>query len=71
MQRIIQKKEDFMNRFVAEKGTVVCRELLGYDISKKEDMEEIKKQGLFKVTCPEMIACAAKIVEQMICELDK
>lgn len=61
--------EDFMNRFIAEKGTVVCRELLGYDISKEEDMEKIKEFGLFKTTCPEMIRCATKIVEQMMMEL--
>lgn len=64
-----QIAEDFMNRFIAEKGTVVCRELLGYDVSKKEDMEKIKELNLFKTTCPEMIRCATRIVEQMINEL--
>lgn len=64
-----QIAEDFMNRFIAEKGTVVCRELLGYDVSKKEDMEKIKKLGLFSTICPEMIRCATLIVEQMMEEL--
>lgn len=61
--------DDFMNRFIAEKGTVVCRELLGYDLTKSEDMKVIKEKNLFKTTCPEMIRCAAEIVEQMIKEL--
>ena len=64
-----QIAEDFMNRFIAEKGTVVCRELLGYDVSKKEDMEKIKELNLFKTVCPEMIRCATVIVEQMLKEL--
>ena len=64
-----QIAEDFMNRFIAEKGTVVCRELLGYDVSKKEDVAKIKELDLFKTTCPEMIKCATAMVEQMINEL--
>lgn len=64
-----QIAEDFMNRFIAEKGTVVCRELLGYDVSKKEDVAKIKELNLFKTTCPEMIKCATAMVEQMINEL--
>jgi len=61
--------EDFMNRFIKEKGTVVCRELLGYDVSKEEDKAKIKELGLFQSVCPEMIRCATKIVEEMIGEL--
>lgn len=61
--------EDFMDRFISEKGTVVCRELLGYDVSVKEDMEKIRELDLFKSVCPEMIRCATVIVEQMMEEL--
>lgn len=68
-QRAYRIAEDFMNRFTAEKGTVVCRELLGYDVSKEEDMVKIKELNLFKTICPEMIRCATKIVEQMLSEL--
>ena len=60
--------EDFMNRFIAKKGTVVCRELLGYDVSKPDDMIKIKEMDLFKKTCPEMIKCATEIVEEMLQE---
>ena len=58
--------EDFMNRFIEKKGTVVCRELLGYDVSKPEDMVKIKEMDLFHSTCPEMIRCATEIVEEML-----
>ena len=58
--------EDFMNRFIKKKGTVVCRELLGYDVSKPEDMVKIKEMDLFHSTCPEMIRCATEIVEEML-----
>lgn len=64
-----QIAEDFMNRFTEKNGTVVCRELLGYDLSKAEDMEKIRELNLFKTTCPQMVRCATEIVEQMINEL--
>lgn len=58
--------EEFMNCFIEKNGTVVCRELLGYDVSKQEDMQKIKELDLFKSTCPKMIQCATEIVEQML-----
>lgn len=61
-----KKAEEFMNSFIEKKGTVVCRELLGYDVSKPEDMVKIKELNLFKTTCPEMIRCATEIVEEML-----
>lgn len=67
--RAYQIAEDFMNRFLEKKGTVVCRKLLGYDISKTEDMKKIKELNLFKTICPEMIRCATEIVDEMINEL--
>lgn len=61
-----KKAEEFMNRFIEAKGTVVCRELLGRDISKPGELEKIRELGLFKSICPQMVRCAAEIVEQMM-----
>lgn len=58
--------EDFMNRFIAKKGTVVCRELLGYDLTKPEDIEKIREENLFKTLCPEMVRCATETLEEML-----
>ena len=68
LRRFKQKAEEFMNRFISQNGTVVCRELLGYDISKPEEMDKIKELNLFESTCPKMIQCATEIVEQMLNE---
>ncbi|MGN1466774.1 MAG: C-GCAxxG-C-C family protein [Ruminococcus sp.] len=68
--RAYQISEEFMNRFIQKNGTVVCRELLGYDLSKPEDMQRIKELNLFKTTCPQMIRCATEIVDEMINELE-
>ena len=39
--------EEYMNRFIQKNGTVVCRELLGYDLSKPEENAVIKEKNLF------------------------
>ena len=58
------KAAEFMERFIEAKGTVVCRELLGYDISK--EIEIIREIGLFDSVCPQMVRCAAEIVGKMM-----
>lgn len=63
-----QKAEEFMNRFIEREGTVVCRELLGHDLSKPGELEKCRASGIFKTICPEMVRCAAEIVEQMLRE---
>lgn len=60
--------EEYMNRFIKENGSVVCRDLLGYDLTKSEDMEAIKEQNLFKTLCPKMVENAVKILDEMIAE---
>ncbi len=58
--------EEFMDRFIAENGTVVCRELLGYDLTKAEEKEKIRELGLFQTMCPKMVQSATEIVEGML-----
>ena len=60
--------EEFMNRFIARNGSVVCRELLGYDLTKPEDMKVIGEQNLFRTVCPKMVESAAKILDEMFAE---
>ena len=58
--------EEYMNRFIDKNGSVVCRELLGYDLSKPAEREEIKKKNLFRTVCPEMIRSAVSILDELL-----
>lgn len=60
--------EEVMNRFIEKNGSVVCRELLGYDLTKTEDMLVIQEQNLFRTLCPKMVESAASILDEMISE---
>lgn len=58
--------EEYMNRFIRANGSTVCRDLLGYDLSKTEDMQRIREKNLFRTTCPEMVRSAAAILDDML-----
>jgi len=46
--------------------SIVCRELLGCDISKPEGAANAKENGLFASVCPKMVGDAAEILEEMM-----
>ena len=56
---------DFARRFKKRNGTLVCRELLGCDISTPEGMRQAQEQNLFSTTCVKMVQDACEILEEM------
>ena len=58
--------EEYMNRFIRKNGSVVCRELLGYDLSKPEEKAVIMEKNLFRTLCPEMIRSAVEILDELL-----
>lgn len=59
------KTEEFLNAFKAKNGSILCREILGHDISTKEGMEQARSKNLFKTTCVDMVKSAASILEEL------
>lgn len=55
-----------MDRFNAKNGSVVCRKLLRYDLSKDEDLRIIREENLFRTICPKLVRSAAEILDEMI-----
>lgn len=62
--------EEYMNRFIQANGSVVCRELLGFDLSKPDEMAMIKEHDLFHTKCPEMIRSAADVLDTLLKEYE-
>ncbi len=56
---------DFAKRFQGRNGSVVCRELLGCDISTPEGMRQAQERNLFDTICVKMVEDAATILEEM------
>lgn len=59
---------DFATRFRSRNGAVLCRDLLGCDVSTPEGLKQAQEHNLFKTTCVEMVRNAAEILEEMLAE---
>lgn len=57
---------EYTKRFKKANGSIVCRDLLGYDLSKPEEMACIKEKGLFGDVCPKAIKSAVEILEDVL-----
>lgn len=56
----------FLDEFKKENGSIICRDLLGCDISTDEGVKHARDNNLFNELCPKMVESASKIVDEMI-----
>jgi len=62
-----QKTDEFIRRFTeAMDGVIDCRDILGKDISKPEDMAVIRQEKLILQKCPRAIKISIEILEDML-----
>jgi C_GCAxxG_C_C family probable redox protein len=54
---------EFTRRFGEAHGSLLCRELLGCDISTEEGHKTAQEKDLFRTRCPELVRGAARLVE--------
>jgi len=64
-ESVYAKVTEFCSRYESRCGSIVCRELLGCDISSPEGMERATVDGLFRTVCPKIVQTAAEILEEM------
>ena len=57
--------QEFAEAFKSRNGSIVCRELLGYDISTPEGRNLAREKGVFATLCPGLVHDAVEIIEQM------
>jgi len=62
------KVKEFIARFKARDGSILCRDLLGTNIGTPEGMDEAKKKELFRTLCPRLVQDAAGILEELLAE---
>jgi C_GCAxxG_C_C family probable redox protein len=54
----------FNEKFKAEHGTLICKKLIGFDISDPEQATAAREAGVFSSHCPEFIKSACNIIDQ-------
>lgn len=64
--KMMEKKAEFEKEFIDLNGSLLCRDLLGYDLSKPEDLEKIKTEGVIEKRCPKFICDACDILDEIL-----
>ncbi len=58
----------FVKEFEEINGSIICKNLLGYDLSKEEELKILKEKDIFKSVCPRCIENAVDILERILAE---
>ena len=64
-ERAFVKADQFVRLFQDACGSIVCRDLLGVDLSQPGVLEKAREDKLFQTKCPRFVSTAAAIVESM------
>ena len=65
-ERLFQLSQTFLVEFEAHHGSVVCRDLLGRDLSLPGELEQIREEGTFELLCPKLVGDAVEILETIL-----
>jgi C_GCAxxG_C_C family probable redox protein len=65
-ERTYEIVREFVQKFKERSGSIVCRELLGCDISTPEGRDRAKAEGLFDTVCTKLVRDSAEILEELL-----
>lgn len=61
-----EKAKQFQAEFLEKHGSLLCRELLGYDFRDPEQRKEAMEQGIVMNTCPDLALSAIEIARAIL-----
>lgn len=65
-EKIYKKVREFSEKFKNINGSIICRDLLGYDLKQEGARKCAKENGAFKLVCPKAIKDAIEILENIL-----
>lgn len=65
-ERTYDLSREFIKKFEEKHGTIMCRDLLGYDLATPEGKRIIYEKGLTRTLCPGIVKDAADILEDLL-----
>lgn len=70
-QKAYEITKEFIKAFKEKHNTILCKELLGYDLTKEDDLKQIKEMKLFNTLCPDFVKDAVEVLEDIYAKYDK
>lgn len=65
-QNMLAKKQEFEEKFAAKSGGLICKKMLGYDLSVPEEMAKIMEENLLMTKCPQFACNACDILDKIL-----
>jgi hypothetical protein len=66
--KVYSKVKKFIEEFLKENNSIICKDLLGEDISTEEGLKKIKEKNLFKTICPKYVEDSVRILSEILKE---
>jgi C_GCAxxG_C_C family probable redox protein len=65
-EKTIKITNDYIQKFKKEHGSIICRDLLKYDLSIEEEAQKARESGVFKTLCPVFVKRSVELFEEII-----
>ncbi|GLC79589.1 hypothetical protein LBYZC6_17030 [Lacrimispora brassicae] len=65
-QVMMEKTREFKKLFGEKYPSCICRDLLGHDISRKEELEKVMEKGLLLQFCPKVVEDTIEILGKIL-----
>jgi len=65
-ERAYALAQEFMDAFRERNRSLLCREILGVDVSTPEGMRTVREKDLFRTVCPKFVRDSAEILEGLL-----
>ena len=62
----LAKRQEFIDRFEKEFGSITCPGLLGLDLRNEEDAKKARERGVIEKDCPRYCVRAIEIVKELL-----
>ncbi|MDD1667687.1 MAG: C-GCAxxG-C-C family protein [Methanomicrobiales archaeon] len=65
-EKVYALSREFIAEFTARNGSVMCTDLVGYDLSQEEQYREARECKAFATRCPKLVRDAGEILERIL-----
>ena len=57
---------EFVKRFKSLNGSIICNDLLGYDLDTPEGREQVEEKQICETLCPKFVQNSVEILEKLL-----
>ena len=65
-ENVYALSRSFIGEFTARNGSVMCTDLVGYDLSQQDQYREAREQKVFATRCSKLVRDAGEILEDLL-----